>query len=607
MIKRIVLITIFFIGLIIDIHYHDSGIKQELSFTNSVALAGSWLILVSFFILIDALRNKYITFIFGFIIAILFYFSKRMGFYAGFTIINNNIDYLKSWAGWNQLFALAYDTFYASDVFYSLLLACCLFATTYASNEKFAYFFRNKLVLIICFAWIILASILLPYSHDPISWLVRGCYQNFVPNKNLLAEQSENSLPLPGIRIDSHFTGRIKKNIFLILVESFNDRFVNEKTADGAEYLPFFNGLTKKYFYAKNYFSNSVYTSKSQFSAICGQVPMLKKTEFRNASCLQKKCTPEVIQQAGYSTFFVQADPNFNVENTKQFMLSHGFENFLELAKPCNVETEKCYGLGVKDEVFYRRIFEFINKPEFIETASKKPIFITISTVSSHMPFTFLEQNERKFYKSPQNRREHYLNFLNVIDDGLKAFFTEFEKSLYYENSIVIVTGDHGFPLGEHGNFHNSSFAYQENFDVPLLIFEKGSELKSKYALREERPFSHLNLGPTILDLAQFSGPTDFIAPSIFESENKSSDLYLIQPFGGGMLAVISWPYKYIFSTFRSKEWVYNLKDDYEERRPLTVSNELMMNLRKKAAQIYRQQDVYSCDTNGQLKKNLEF
>jgi Sulfatase len=600
MFKKIALITLLYVGLITSIHFHGIGIKQEFTLSNSLTLVFSWFSLVSFFVLIDSLNKKYFTFTVGLLVGLLYYFCKRIGFYAGYHLFSNNIDYFKSGPGWKQIFDLAYDTFMASDYFFSILFAGLLFSTYFFKPEKYAAFFKKKIVLFGCLLIILLSAILLPYSHDPITAFVRSYYRNFMPSENLIHVKSKNISLLSTVSVESHFKLDKKTNIILIMVESFNARFVNEKTAQGEEYLPFFNSLTKKNFYAKNYFSNSVYTSKGQFSALCNQVPMLKKTEYKEATCLKTECTPELLSTAGYKNYFAQADPNFDTDNTKSFLLSHGFDYFVEVAKPCSQETEGCYGLGTKDSIFYKRVFAYMNKPEFASQASKTPFFMTLATVSSHMPFTYMQSYERKFFKDPKNRREHYLNFLNLIDDGLKAFFTEFDKSPYAENSIVIVTGDHGFPLGEHGNFHNASYAYQENFGVPLLIYQKIDKsinsIKERFSYAEDKPFSHLNLGATILDLAQASGPTKFVAPSMFNEPYEKNDLYFIQPYGGGMIAIISWPYKYIFSTYRYNEWVYNLETDPGELTPLKPNAELLENLRDKAAQIYKQQDLYSCE-----------
>lgn len=439
MIKRYLLLTILFFGLTVDIHFYGSGIKQEFTFENSVMLVLSWLALLSFFTLIEATGRKSLTAVAAAIVAFLFYFTKRIGYHLGYNLINNNADYLKSFAGLRQIYDLLHEMFIAADFINSLVFAILMYATFTLKPSSRDDFFKKKYSILISFFILMVCSVFMPYSHDPVTVMIRSVYRNFVPRNNAIAERARNLLFLPAIPIQSSFPpSKSRPHIFLIIVESFNSRFINQKTSNGQEYTPFFNKLTKDHLYLENYFSNSVYTSKSQFSAICGQIPMIKKTEFRNSECFKFECTPELIRKTGYETFYAQADPNFSTDQTQKFMLTHGFKHFLPLVKNCLEETEKCYGIGIRDSSFFKRVFKHMQDPVFKNDIAEKPFFMTLSTVSSHMPFTYLEGADQKFFKNPKDRREHYLNFLSIIDEGIQQFFSELEKSPYADNSIVI-------------------------------------------------------------------------------------------------------------------------------------------------------------------------
>lgn len=596
MLYRFCLITLFYLGIIADIHFYGGGIKQELTFQNAAVILLSLLSLFSIFILTNKLFNKFGNALIAFIIAILFYFIKRIGFPLGFNLINNSIDYFKNWAGLVQIYDLIESMFVTADFMTSLIFALSIFLT-YRWNQFDSFFKLKKVVFGSALSFVAL-FILMPYSYDPVGSFAKSVYRLYFPTHNILTQLAQSTQRLKEFSVHSRFKPNEKPNVFLIIVESFNSRFIHQKSPEGLEYTPFFNELAKSNLYFSNYFSNSVYTAKGQFSALCGQVPMLKRTEFKNTECMKIKCGPQYLKEFGYKTFFAQADPNFNTDNTQQFMLNHGISHFLPLVKPCNEESEKCYGLGIKDQSFYRRVFDFVKGADFQKFRDKQPFFMVVSTVSSHMPFTYLAADERKFFKEPKDRKEHYLNFLRFIDDGLRYFITEFNQSEFVKNSIVIITGDHGFPLGEHGSFHNANFAYQENFGVPLLIYEKGifPNLKKNFSALNKNYFSHLNLSPTILDLVGYEGATGFIRGSIFnEKTSVDNDVYLVQPYSGGLLALIAWPYKYIFSNLKSREWVYNLEVDPNEMNPLVLKENHLNTLRARAAKIIKQQELFNC------------
>ena len=134
---------------------------------------------------------------------------------------------------------------------------------------------------------------------------------------------------------------------------------------------------------------------------------------------------------------------------------------------------------------------------------------------------------------------------------------------------------------------------------MPLLVYKKnkGDEknLKTLFREHEKWRYSHLNLGPSILDLAGYTGASEFVANSIF-APLKKEPLYLIQPYGGSYLAVIEWPKKYIFSGYRFREWVYDLEKDPGELNTKALPEIEMERLRQVAGQIYKQQERYICE-----------
>ncbi|HRO67785.1 MAG TPA: sulfatase-like hydrolase/transferase, partial [Pseudobdellovibrionaceae bacterium] len=240
---------------------------------------------------------------------------------------------------------------------------------------------------------------------------------------------------------------------------------------------------------------------------------------------------------------------------------------------------------------FYRRALRYLES----NYSPNEPLFATLATISSHQPFTGLPKELRHFYPDPKDRREAYLNHLKTTDDALKTLIQELKASPFGKNAVLVITGDHGFPLGEHGSSHNENFAFNENFKVPFLIVD----LRKPIEKRPQGVYSHLNLPATLLDLAGWSGELDMVGKSIFSPEfsEKGDTAYLVQPYSGGYVATVQWPYKYIFERSRLGESIYDLSQDPEERRDLfsTFKPEALAPLRKASAQILRQQEVLLC------------
>ncbi len=595
---RILLWSFFYFGLLVDLHFRGGGLKQDFNFENMVYILTSWIAVLCFQVFISTFEKlkmrRLLSSLTAFLFAILFYYFKRVASPLGLPVLLINYDYLTSLAGWRQIGHLAEATFFASDFFWSAFLSAAIYFSYWVHKDTLMIHTKNPVkVRLICASTIIIISIAQPYTHDPFTNFIDSIYEHFLPSDNQLALAANSTDFRQKIKIQSNFNRKNKPNVFLIIVESFNARFVNKKSESNQEFTPYFNKLTKNNFYLENYFSNSVQTVIGHFAALCGQVPLLHGNSYQHPECLSEKCLPELLVENNYRTYFIQADPHYNYGNAKAFLTAHGIQEMPELFQLCQFEKERCYGLGMRDKVLYERTFNYLQKA----ARSAQPIFAVIATIASHQPFNALLPEERSVYQDPGSPKENYLNSLHMTDSDLKIFFDLLQASPFAENSIVIITGDHGFPTGEHGSYHNENFAYQENFGVPLLIVDPKLDLKNNFLKIQKNIFTHLNLGPTILDLAGLSIKTDFIADSVFSKAASENIAYLIQPYSGGFQSVIAWPYKYIFEEFKKREYLYDLdKDPSEQNNLFGADPELRDRLRGQATQIYKQQEILSCN-----------
>ena len=93
-----------------------------------------------------------------------------------------------------------------------------------------------------------------------------------------------------------------------------------------------------------------------------------------------------------------------------------------------------------------------------------------------------------------------YLACVNFADEQLGQVLDALEKSPYADNTIVVVTSDHGFHLGEkHWVFKFT--AWEESTRIPYVIAGPGIA-KGK---RVDKPVSLVDIYPTLLDLAGLS------------------------------------------------------------------------------------------------------
>jgi arylsulfatase A-like enzyme len=93
--------------------------------------------------------------------------------------------------------------------------------------------------------------------------------------------------------------------------------------------------------------------------------------------------------------------------------------------------------------------------------------------------------------------RQLYAAHYREVDRFVEQFFSNLESLKLLDNTMVIITADHGDEFGEHGSLSHDSTMFSELIDIPLMIFNAGrSGLETR-----DQPVSNINIPPTVTDL----------------------------------------------------------------------------------------------------------
>ena len=178
----------------------------------------------------------------------------------------------------------------------------------------------------------------------------------------------------------------------------------------------------------------------------------------------------------------------------------------------------------------------------------------------------------RYLYPNPKNIKEKYANSTYLSDLQLKVFFNELNKRKYLNNNLVIITSDHGFPVGDHKLKNNELGFYDDSFRIPFLLLWKG---KIKPQRVKKGVYSHIDIAPTLVDLLRLSlKQNSFQGTSIFSPDHKDIH-YLVQPYNGRYLSVIDYPFKYIKHLRTQRKYLFNLETDPQEINNLIELNKV--------------------------------
>jgi phosphoglycerol transferase MdoB-like AlkP superfamily enzyme len=139
---------------------------------------------------------------------------------------------------------------------------------------------------------------------------------------------------------------------------------------------------------------------------------------------------PEYFNQRNYNTsFYYGGDINFY--NLKTFVLQGKYGKLITKVDFPS-ELGRMSKWGVPDGYVFKRATEDLK-------TEKEPFMKTIYTISSHPPF---DVPYSKIHGSSNS--DMYLNSVAYTDSCLGAFIDAFRKSPLWDNTLLVVTADHG-------------------------------------------------------------------------------------------------------------------------------------------------------------------
>jgi phosphoglycerol transferase MdoB-like AlkP superfamily enzyme len=261
----------------------------------------------------------------------------------------------------------------------------------------------------------------------------------------------------------------------------------------------------------------------------------------------------------------MQAARELDFDNTGNFMKKAGFRHIHSAYEfLSDSDAPQVWGWGPEDGLFYR--ISLGQMDAIRKVHGGRPIFATLATTSNHMWFDYVPKEKCLMYRNPQDIEQRYANSIHLSDEGLTELLKGIAARPWLADTVVIITGDHSFPINEHGISHNEIGFYEELFRTPLLIL--GNNRLAPRVIRG--PFSQIDIAPTILDIAGVSGvKTHFLGQSMISAGAAVKPVHLIQPYNGQYLGVVDYPFKYVRQSETGKEYLFNLQADPGEKTNL--------------------------------------
>ena len=109
-----------------------------------------------------------------------------------------------------------------------------------------------------------------------------------------------------------------------------------------------------------------------------------------------------------------------------------------------------------------------------------------------------------------QYKDDPYSGEVAYVDAQLGLLLAELDKRQLGDKTVIILTGDHGEGLGDHGETYHGYFAYNSTIRIPLIVAAPGVK-----PARIKDAVGHVDIFPTVCDLLGLDKPAPLHGASL--------------------------------------------------------------------------------------------
>lgn len=287
-------------------------------------------------------------------------------------------------------------------------------------------------------------------------------------------------------------------NVIYISMESFQNFLIDYKLND-EEVTPFLNSLIRSQntIYFKNFFHQTAQgkTSDAEFLMENSLYPLPQGGVFTTKAQNTYQGLPAILRDKGYYSAVFHGNYK-TFWNREEMYKSLGYDMFYD-ATYYNMKEENVLNYGLEDKPFFKETIPYL-------TSLPQPFYTKLITLTNHFPYPLDEEDQTIPPADTGDKTvDRYFQTARYLDEALKQFFDDLEKTGLDKNTMVVMYGDH------YGNSENRKEAMSKvigkevgDFEqaqlqrVPLIIYAPG--LKGFVA---DTYGGQIDVRPTVLHL----------------------------------------------------------------------------------------------------------
>lgn len=275
------------------------------------------------------------------------------------------------------------------------------------------------------------------------------------------------------------------RNVVVILMESFAGHSVGALGAPG-NITPYFDKLSQEGLLFDRFFSNGTHTHQGMFATMAC-FPNLPSFEYlmRTPEGSHKfSGLPQLLSARGYDNLYVY-NGNFQWDNQSGFFSNQGMTHFIgreDFVDPVFMDPT----WGVSDQDMFDR-----GAQELKTNYGQKPFYALLQTLSNHTPYALPE--DLPVERVMNNGKEDlHRTAMRYSDWALGQFFDKARKEPYFNETLFVVVGDHGYVAPD-----QLTEMDLHRFNVPLLLIAPG--IQEKFGKVSHTVGTQVDIVPTIM------------------------------------------------------------------------------------------------------------
>ncbi len=386
-------------------------------------------------------------------------------------------------------------------------------------------------------------------------------------------------------------------NVFFIMLEAIPWDHFPFTGYPRSGVTPNLNALAQDCIIFPRTYATANHSSYSQPSIHSSQYP-LRTTSLDQYETVDypKTMLFDILAAARYQTAFISAQ-NEDWMGMKRFIFAHTHLQYFLHSKDelGNNIGKEC---KIDDRLVCTRAMEHLDRRD-----PDEPVFMYVDFQRTHFPYDIpkdaphpyqpcdTDDFKFTFYSYDQDHADVVINkfdnALHYVDEQVGVFIDNLKQNGLYENSLIIVSADHGEAFYQHGYPTHSTTLYDDQIRVCTLIKQPGQHTSS---IRDDA-ISLIDINPTILEVLGMENHPNFQGQQVLDKP-RSNPIYLLSHGVVKAMGVVDFPWKYFRSETQPPRLI-NLATDPSESTDLSSQYPDELQKLREEVERFRQQQLY--------------